>query len=1073
MIEPQNPYKSFIVPASAGSGKTYQLSRRFLYLVGAGARPEQILTLTFTNKAASEMRERILQDAAHLLGSDSACQDFSKQLLQFQSGEDPTLTPPPRSGQEVAQLILSHSQLLNITTIDSIFLSWVRKFPIEASASKEELWFPYDFSIIEDWQQKEAQKKSLDFAITSHIADFPKNFELKDFPIRKWQDPLTSLDRFQSFYWLTMKQQGGVPFLPHPSSGCQFLDLSQLVSSLQHEFLNLVEELNPAIRSDILESIKNHELSALYRHGILTKSHTISGSRIKGAKRDRLSQDILKIEEGMQSFYDRVKIEKLNLIGQFFALIYRSFLLHFTKEKTRQGLYQFDDLTKGAYQLMYSHEATGARYLLQRKMNHLLLDEFQDTSLLQWSIFTPIVNELLSGAGDIEGSLAPTLFIVGDEKQAIYGFRETDPEIMTSLVEKMGESHGVETIPLSESFRTAQLILDLVNEIFEKRFDNFPRHESARIKGALMVPNYASICLAPLIIDDDPLKKEAECLASHLYHALRGEKPLMVVDKATKALRPLRPKDCVVLYRNKTHAAIFEEALRAKGLPTKREGGTGFWQRCEVLDMIALLKLICYPEDRLALSQLLKSPLVRIEEDQFLQRMLVEKAPLSAFLPDLAVLLGNRSRLKPHELILRFLEGRDGFHRYQKAFDGSEGQIASANILSFIERIYRFEREGHHSPLQLLSHIKRRQQSDQDLEAEVATDAILLMTIHKSKGLEFYHVSLIESALPWVKEERYWTKCLDEDLGYGVHYIGKKEEQPSLKSFKDTLTKGTKRDHAESERVLYVALTRARQHLLITGSQKPRKKSGEESESHFYGQIHQAMTKLRAEATEEGGVELTSLPSLDAPPVPKKILKVPPPRPCIREDIPFEILSLAPHRLLSKGSSNTLESSVPYAREVGVAIHQGLEQVLLGKELPAMESLLLGVSEKDPDYPTCLKMVREDLEKVLSSSTWQELMSQYIRIWPELPMVLLDKKTLYRGQADLVLQGESHWHVIDFKSKRGLSADTSDDELREHALEQGYDLQLASYAQMIQAIHGPKTIRKSILFTHLARLCPL
>ena len=144
-FNPQNPYSSYIVSASAGCGKTYQLSRRFLFLVGAGAEPSSILTVTFTKKAASEMKERILEDATELIKNEDAAKEYNEALEEFRNysqsfSEHPL--EPAIDAKEVGKLILESSQRLRVSTIDSTYLDWYRKFPWEAKAEGEYLLPP-------------------------------------------------------------------------------------------------------------------------------------------------------------------------------------------------------------------------------------------------------------------------------------------------------------------------------------------------------------------------------------------------------------------------------------------------------------------------------------------------------------------------------------------------------------------------------------------------------------------------------------------------------------------------------------------------------------------------------------------------------------------------------------------------------------------------------------------------------------------------------------------------------------------------------------------------------------------
>ena len=135
--DPQNPYESFIIEASAGSGKTYQLSKRFLFLVGAGTEPSSILTITFTVKAASEMRARIIDEALCLMYEKKAREDFTEKLKFFYEQkrmecESRFFSGKVRTALETAQSILSSTQTLKICTIDSVFYQWSLKFPWEA-----------------------------------------------------------------------------------------------------------------------------------------------------------------------------------------------------------------------------------------------------------------------------------------------------------------------------------------------------------------------------------------------------------------------------------------------------------------------------------------------------------------------------------------------------------------------------------------------------------------------------------------------------------------------------------------------------------------------------------------------------------------------------------------------------------------------------------------------------------------------------------------------------------------------------------------------------------------------------
>ena len=293
--------------------------------------------------------------------------------------------------------------------------------------------------------------------------------------------------------------------------------------------------------------------------------------------------------------------------------MFRTYIAHRKRLKSELGVIDFNDPAIASFQLFTSPEASGATYLIHRNTQHLLLDEFQDTSFLQWEIFSRMSKEILAGEGYQSAlSLKPSVFIVGDSKQSIYGFRMADSSIMDRASYELDE-FGIKLANLNASYRTSQSVLDWVNSTFEPMITNFPPHKTASIGEKTVVPNLSNLCIAEIFEKDDDdkkgdlIEKEAEFVASYIAKSIAGgDEPLVIFDKKTKNHRHLKASDCAILYRNKVNSDLYMSALLDRGIESKREEGKGFFERQEVRDHINLLKFLNTPSDSVALGSLYK-----------------------------------------------------------------------------------------------------------------------------------------------------------------------------------------------------------------------------------------------------------------------------------------------------------------------------------------------------------------------------------------------------------------------------------------------------------------------------------
>ena len=906
---------------------------------------------------------------------------------------------------------------------------------------------------------------------------------------------MEALLRLKTFIWLVEQQRGNnalnrhMPlFIDRPISE----ESKTLLEHLKDPLSQVIAVLKPEKQELAMSALNQGSIDGLIKCRLLTGKLQVSGSLIRGKKRDSLAPEIAIIDQALKTFINYQRTQLLDQIGGQLMALYQRFQKIWDGFKISNAMVEFDDIAKGSFVIQHAPEAGGARFLIHKSIRHLMLDEFQDTSLLQWAIFEPICQEMLAGQGlssDDEPGVTPSIFIVGDEKQSIYGFREADPEIMRQTRQTLRDEFGIQEVPLNKSFRTTSLILEYVNQVFKPCMENFPEHQTAVLGGKLVVPDLGSITIAEAFEGDDQetgIAKEAQFVAQYLKDALYGPNSLQVFDKTTSRYRPLEPRDCVVLYRATTHALVFEDALRKEGLSTIREDGAGFFQRPEINDIMSLFRYISIPDDHLSLATVLKSPMIRVRDEDLTNTLEAMKASpfnIPDFLLDKHPSLKEISRWQrqhaeaPSRLLLDIFQTWACFSCYDQAFGEEEGRLAKSNLVKLLEKILEWQKNGHTTILSIVKHLESLKKVIDLPLAQVSRQAITLMTIHKSKGLEYPLVALIGTGEPWAKRDRYWAKSESKAEGAGVFYMGRQSLAPEgHEPYHQVFEANDQEAQAENLRLLYVALTRARHHLLISGNVKPHQNdlvlfqrlwdAGDMMElpkrtrmDHPILQISQGQTTIASEPTPD--------PQHEAPP---------PVRPRPLEHIASEVTTLAPSKLLSEDDGhgiNAIDELRGFRAVMGTFIHQGLEYHLKGEEFPPRESFidLLDPNLKlDPRLDLAYTTARNQLQQVLGSESFLGLMADYPIRHPELPILYMRGHDLIRGTLDLYLeQPDNHGMVLDFKTTDEI--DHRDDAaLLAFAKKKNYVTQLEVYAEGIRRIKNPTSLTCAVYFTKLNRM---
>ncbi|NQT18374.1 MAG: UvrD-helicase domain-containing protein, partial [Planctomycetes bacterium] len=493
----------------------------------------------------------------------------------------------------------------------------------------------------------------------------------------------------------------------------------------------------------------------------------------------------------------------------------------------------FDDLQTRTLQLLKQNKGN-IRRELHRRFHAVLVDEFQDTNHLQWEIIRLIVEPP-------DGSIPPgKLFIVGDPKQSIYGFRNAEIRVFADVKNHCIEGPG--QVEMDDNFRSAPAVVAFVNRLMPGlmgatglTYDPDYRelvcrlHTSLEGSVALLLPQKAT---AGERNDDEPhaAETEAELVARQLQHFVQSGST--VWDKAERAERPARYGDMAILLRARTRLGLFEEALRKVDIPFTVAGGFEFYERQEVLDVVNVLRFLLHQGDDVALAAVLRSPMAGISDDALYRISRATGGSLWAKLqnidatPDaddtdavrrtrnlIQTWLRWSRRMPVAELLAHVLEDTA---LWGAAAAGERGPQAIANI----EKMLGLAR-GAPDLAGLVARLNTAISSG-SREADAQTepdesDAVKLLTIHAAKGLEFPIVCLPDTAAG-VRHASASDVYTHRDYGFGIKA---RDADANIENtvIRTLIAQRTAdEEKAESARLLYVALTRARDHLVISGS---------------------------------------------------------------------------------------------------------------------------------------------------------------------------------------------------------------------------------------------------------------
>ncbi len=1091
-IQAARPDASTWLAANAGSGKTRVLTDRVARLLLEGVPPQRILCLTYTKAAAGEMQNRLFRR----LGEWAMLEDdrLRQALAALGVGGDLDAARLAHARTLFARAIETPGGL-KIQTIHAFCASLLRRFPLEARVSPQ-------FTEVED-----RAAALLRAEIVEEFADGPQA-PLIDGVAQYLTD--SSLDDLTA---AIVAQRDG---FAQPLDWAELLELLGLPEGFDEETLlaevflggevDLIRSMLPALSGSgandrkaaaRLAEIAAPDMAALtILEGVLL---TGAGARepfaakigsfpTKGLREGALAAQMPLLEPLMRRV-EAARPRRLALAAARRALaLHRfaaAFLPEYERRKQLRGWLDFDDLiTKARHLLNDPAVAAWVLYRLDGGIDHILVDEAQDTSPAQWEVIEKLAQEFTSGEGAREG-VTRTIFVVGDKKQSIYSFQGADPSAFDRMQAEFGRrlretGQPLQDLTLEYSFRSSAAILQLVDLVFEGQEAAGFRRESLHRAFKSDLPG--RVDLWPLVekqkdeddrewfepVDRRSPRHHAVVLAERIAQTIRdlidrGETiPEDGPAPGTCVRRPVRAGDFLILVRRRSD--LFAEIIRAckaAGLPIAGADRLKVGAELAVRDLAAVLRFLATPEDDLSLACALKSPLFGWSEQQLfdlahrrgdawlweaLRNRAADHPETHAMLTDL---LGQADFLRPYDLIERILTR----HRGRQKLLGRLGTEAEDGINALLSQALAYERSDIPS---LTGFLTWMETDDLEVKRQMgsAGNMVRVMTVHGAKGLES-PIVILPDTTTW----RYRNRDTVVPANGVPLWKAGLDAPPEVMA--QALDRAREAQEQERLRLLYVALTRAEKWLIVAGAGEVPK-----SGDSWYQRVEQAL--LCAGAVEEDGVLRYAHGDWHAPPLVEgataedsavalpDLFHRPPPAPRARPDV------LSPSDL---GGAKALPGEAGQDEETaklwGTRVHLLLEHLPLvpPEEWERAADNLL--AEADPaDRAAALA----EAARVLTAPHLSDIFAP--DTLAEVPVSAAIGVRRIHGVIDRLIVAPDRVRVVDFKTN-AVVPDRAED------CPEGLLRQMGAYATALEQIYPGRTIETAILWTRTAMLMPL
>ena len=832
-----DPTNNVVLEASAGTGKTSVLVARYLNLLRAGVDPSHILAITFTRKAAAEMRERIVHELRAATDHSGADRNRWRELRD-------------RVG-EVA-----------ISTIDAFCLSLLREFPLEADLDP-------GFTTADEIEIPRLMEHALDRTlricaglargdrdvamVLGQLGSARARAGLAELLRRRLVTP-GALQRFLASGPMSLSGESACrqaidrlrDLLETAPGGLdQFLDdgpvghprFAMLRADLRR--LDDLPQADSSTLRSIIDRVRDHFLTQegepRARLQAYNRSH-YAGSGAWKRHHDAVIALGPPVQNTIAGFDRDLNFVLVRGVQRMFAIA----ASEYRRALESRAILDFSDVLERALDLLRQmDEFAQSRYRLESRYHHILVDEFQDTSRAQWELVSLLMESWGEGFGLVyDAPVQPSVFLVGDRKQSIYRFRDAEVTLLreaSARIERLRPA-GDARRSIGYSFRAVPELLEFVNDLFtavdkvpsrDDAFiynspDRFPVERQPERPAGSQEPRPASRAGCPVlgIAASDRVEQCAQVVAAEIER-LRVEET--VRDRKTGVAQPVAAGDIAILFRSRDSHREIERALEARNIPTYVYKGLGFFDADEIKDFCAMMRFLAEPTSDLNAAAFLRSRFVRLSDEALCQ--LAPKLSTAITGPEppaTSAALGEEDgrvlaclrasvpgwfslvdRLTPAELIDHVLS--DSAYAYE--LRGPHVLQGRENLKKMRSLVRRIQNRGYATLSRIAAYLDQLSVDESNAVVD-AVQAVNLMTVHAAKGLEFPIVFLVDLARGTSSVPQPVRVVPDRGDGNPSVSIG------SFRSEADAEEQARERE--ETKRLLYVAATRARDRLYLS-----------------------------------------------------------------------------------------------------------------------------------------------------------------------------------------------------------------------------------------------------------------
>jgi ATP-dependent helicase/nuclease subunit A len=1116
ILDSCDPDQSVVVEACAGSGKTWLLVSRIIRLLLAGAKPSEILAITFTRKAAQEMRGRL--DQVLLQFANCPEEELIEELMARGLSAEKTKLVLPKA-RSLFEDVLSDPRPLNVETFHGWFSSLLRGSPL-GSGVPQGLKLRDDFKrlqdeCLEDWWTNLPSSSNTAVRAAYELL-------VKELKANNANDLLIGSKGFltvKAEWWSYLedcKKQGKNPmqaisdrsdWLAIQDPLKAMLDDSQALMNLMSLPSHLMNggSNDKKYAAAIDDALKKHahgysieDVATALRPAFLTTgyvplanllaSETVKKSLKQLTDAQNIEQQINNTRQSWaQAMYDHYCWEadhRAHRIHQAWITIGVDMLRHYQAKKEIMRVQDFSDLEAYTTKLMLSSDV--ANYLqarLDAKYKHLLVDEFQDTNPLQWQILLSWLNAY----GEEENR--PSIFLVGDPKQSIYRFRRADVRLFGEAKSYLSKQFKAKIHSFNKTRRNSSAVIKAVNAVFALPDvpETYPFQSQERNPDAKDSYGPGEVWRLPLIGSQEiNQQKSRNALLHPFIDVAKQTKAQQSFDEALKVAQLIQKikkdksanwGDFLILLRSRTHLAQIERAFRAVGIPCDSPRQGGLLRTLEAEDIVALLSVLITPGDDLALAQVLRSPIYGLTDEELLalvaskhsqeinsiwQLISSPENPRHQIYSEITAWAELSKKLPVHDLLDHIYAQGQIRLRYARSAPSLQRDQVLSNLDAFLSLALNLDGGRYPSLSRFINELKKIKrgaeeespdegessgEDDIDESSETSEKRVRILTIHAAKGLESRFVFLMntntnKSGKDNVGVLMSWLPGSDAPDHISPTFSAKPKD-PARETLRE---QEEKISQIENWNLLYVALTRAKEAVYISGSANKGDPEGDAAiaKNSWYDRLARAGVDLMPDSQE---LEINLLDRNAA---------------SANSDMkePFE--SFADFNVSWRGETNKNIRfdeelvSVDQQRmiDLGVAFHAVMEHVMRAgisdsSEMPSAEEIIAWLNIS-PELATDAR--RCALNVLNSPKTKSFFFNPAIQTaWEELDIADSNERLL---RIDRLVELSDELIILDYK----LSIPDPNSELFAQ-----YDSQMSIYRKCVASLRSDKPVKSYLL----------